>query len=263
MGLVLDSKSIALYEKWLQCPQGRAIDEFFQEMIPVLLKPHKNDKILDIGCGTGNQLLSLSKLGLDLSGVDASPDMIEIAKSRLGNRCELKSGHAEDLPFNDNEFDIALLVNTLEFLDDPLKALKEAGRVARRKVLICFLNRLSFCNLGARLHGVFRKTMIRHIKLYDLWEMKSHIKNAYGAVPVAWRCRPDWPQLMDRCIDVKPDKESSFNCPVGTLLCVSATLNPLIRGDSLPLRIKAKQTFSEGVPIQNQGGSFNERGISI
>jgi len=256
MGLVLDNKSVALYEKWLQTPVGMTMDGFVQALIPALLSPHRNDRILDIGCGTGNQLLSLSKLGFDLSGVDASPVMVEIAKSRLGNKCEFKTGHAEDLPYSDNEFDIALLINTLEFLDDPLTALKEAGRVARRKVLICVINSLSLYNLGAKIQDIFHDTLTRHIRQYHLWEMKFYIKNAYGAVPVAWRCAPDWPQIKvdEKALD--PDMKRPFDCPLGAMLGFSVTLNPLIRADSLPLKIKAERPFPEGVPIQNQGDAL-------
>jgi len=263
MGLVLDNNSIKLYERWLQSPVGRARDEFVQTMVAVLSSPQRNDKVLDIGCGTGNQLLSLAKLGFDLSGVDASKDMIDIARSRLGNRCELKTGRAEDLPFSDNEFDIALLINTLEFLDDPLTALKEAGRVARRKVLICVINSLSLYNLGDRLQGAFSETLARHIKSYHLWEMKSYIKNAYGEVPVVWMCAPDWPRLKDHHNTLNPGEDRMLICPFGAMLGISVTLNPLIRAASLPLKIKAERPFPERAPMQNQGGVHYERGISL
>lgn len=263
MGLVLDKNSIILYDKWLQSPAGKVMDEFVQSMITVLLSPYRHDKILDIGCGTGNQLLSLARYGFDLSGVDASQDMINIAKNRLGDRCEFKTGQAEDLPFSDNEFDIALLINTLEFLDDPAAALKEAGRVAKRKVLICVINSLSLYSLGARLQGFFCKTFIRHIRPRHLWEMKSHIKDAYGAVPVVWKCSPDWPRLKARHDNFDFNMKVLFNNPVGAILGMSVTLNPLIRAESLRLKIKADRPFPEGVPIQNQGGMLYERGISL
>ncbi len=254
MGLILDNNSIGLYEKWLLSSAGRALDGFTQGLITGLLSPHKNEKILDIGCGTGNQLMSLSRFGFNLSGVDASPAMIEIARGRLGNRCELKTGRAEDLPFSDNEFDIALLVNTLEFMDDPLTALKEAGRVSRKKVLICVMNSLSLYNLGARIQGIFIDTLTRHVRQYHLWEMKSYIKMAFGSVPVDWRCAPDWPRIKRFHNVSDPDTQILFNCPAGAILGISVTLNPLIRADSLPLKIKAERPFPEGAPIQNQGG---------
>lgn len=239
------------------------MDEFFQSMIPDLLAPHKNDRILDIGCGTGNHLLSLTRFGVHLSGVDASGEMIEIARNRLGNRCELKQGQAEDLPFSDNEFDIALLINTLEFLDDPLAAMKEAGRVARRKVFICVFNSLSFCCLGARMQGIFREALVRHIKPCHLWEMKSHIRQAYGRSPFVWQCSRD--RFLVRCGYNTQGKDpyGSVSWPFGSMLGFSIRLNPLVRADSLPLKITAKQPFPEGAPIQNQGGMTYERGISL
>lgn len=263
MGLVLDNQSITLYEKWLRSPAGRAMDEFYQSMIPTLLSPRKNDRILDIGCGTGNQLLSLTKLGVELSGVDASHVTIDIARSRLGNRCELRQGQAEDLPFSDNEFDIALLINTLEFLDDPLGALMEAGRVARRKVFICIFNSLSFCCLGARLQGIFKEALIRHIRPYNLWEIKSFIREAFGKSPFVWQCSQD--RFLIGCGYNTPaqDPDSLISWPFGSMLGFSVRLNPLVRADSLPLKIKAKRPFPEGAPIQNQGGLFYERGVSL
>jgi SAM-dependent methyltransferase len=251
MGLVLDKDSSALYEKWLKSSAGRSMDGFIRKMIPGLWSPQKNDKVLDIGCGTGNHLLFLNKLGLDISGVDVSQGMIDIARKRLGNSCELKTGQAEDLPFSDNEFDFALLINTMEFLDDPLTALQEAGRVARKKVLIFFINSLSLYSLGARLQGIFSETLIRHIRPYHLWEMKSHIKNAFGPVPVVWRCTQAQPLFRDE----NTETDRSLNLPFGAILGISITLNPLFRTESLPLKImvkKVEQPFAEGITTQSQ-----------
>ena len=255
MGLVLDNNSVELYERWLRCPAGRAMDEFTLGIIHGLLSLQKNDRILDIGCGTGNHILSLKRLGLDISGIDASADMIDIARSRLGSKCELKIGQAEDLPFSDNEFDIALLINALEFIDDPLTVLKEAGRVARKKVLICVINRLSLYYQWARLGEIFRESLIKHIRPYNLWEMKSHIKSAYGAVPVVWKCTQDLLPLKGRHKTLNPDRFKSFNWPFGSFLGFSVTLNPLIRTGSLPLKImvkKPEQPFAEGITTQGQ-----------
>lgn len=48
--------------------------------------PFSNNRILDIGCGTGNILLMLSKYSVDLIGLDHSPDMIAIAKRKILNK---------------------------------------------------------------------------------------------------------------------------------------------------------------------------------
>jgi SAM-dependent methyltransferase len=254
MGMVLDNKSIKLYEKWLQGHPGRALDGFILEMVSRAVSPQKNDRILDIGCGTGDRILSLKSLGLDISGVDASPDMIDIAKNRLGNSVELKTGQAEDLPFSDNEFEMVLLINTLEFLDDPLKALKEAGRVAKKKVLICIINSLSFDCLAARVQGIFREILIRHIRPYHLWEMKSLIRKAYGPVPVFWMCPGDQ-AAGDGYKSRAPEGARPSLWPFGPLLGISVVLTPFLRTESSPLKIvvnKIEEPFAEGIPIQNQ-----------
>jgi SAM-dependent methyltransferase len=252
MGLVLDKDSYILYENWLRCPSGKAMDGLSQKMIHEVLSIHKNDRILDIGCGAGSHLLSLTKLPLDLTGVDASPYMIDIAAKLLGNRCEFKAGLAEDLPFSDNEFDTALLINTLEFLDDPLAAIKEAGRVAKKKVIICAINSLSLNYLGERLGGIFRGTLIKYLRAYNLWELKTHIKNAYGQVPVAWGCTQTSP--WDDHASLNRGSRKPVNSPFAPILGATVTLNPLVITGTMPLKIavkKAEQPFAEGVTVQN------------
>ena len=136
MALIFDRHSEELYRSWQLSPQGRSIEKGLEEILAKLLAPLKGERALDIGCGTGNHLILLRRLGLNTTGLDASPYMIKKARERIGNNSALINSPAEDLPFEDNEFDISLLINTLEFLDSPLKALREAGRVTRRKILI-------------------------------------------------------------------------------------------------------------------------------
>ena len=53
-----------------------------------LLKPVPGESFLDIGCGTGSGLLSMMESGVQLTGVDASPYMLEIASKKTGNRAD-------------------------------------------------------------------------------------------------------------------------------------------------------------------------------
>ena len=48
---------------------------------------------------------------------------------------------------------------------------------------------------------------------------------------------PDWPWLSDIHKTSNHGMECTFNCPIGSMLCISVTLNPLLRADSLPLKI--------------------------
>jgi SAM-dependent methyltransferase len=256
MSFILDSKTFPLYEKWLRSPTGRALDGFAEGFIIESLNPQKNERALDIGCGMGNSLLILNKFGVDATGVDASSHMIDMAKKRLGNKCELKTGRAEDLPFSDNEFDFALLINTLEYLDDPLAALKEAGRVARRKVLICTINSVSQYYLAAGVQGIFQDGLIQHIKPYGLLKLKSLVRNAYGKVPVIWKCSKGR-SLHENQWNLSRYQGLGASCrwPFGPVLGLSVTLKPLVRTANLPLRIavkKLEQPFVGGLPAQGR-----------
>ncbi len=80
-------------------------------------------------------------MGLDVTGLDASPHMLEFARKRLGVRAELRRGVAEDLPFDDNTFNVATLMTTLEFVEDSQKAIEEACRVTKDRIFLGVLNR--------------------------------------------------------------------------------------------------------------------------
>jgi SAM-dependent methyltransferase len=85
-------------------------------------------RILDIGCGTGANLLMLSKYG-DAEGIDISDDALAFCRER-GLR-KVKKGAAEELPYGDGEFDLITALDVVEHLDDDLAGLKEMRRVLR------------------------------------------------------------------------------------------------------------------------------------
>src|SRR4051794_30809507 len=69
--------------------------------------------VLEIGCGTGATLVRIAgEHDVSLTGVDALPEMLEVARRRVGvagmpGRIELRLGAAESLPFRDATFDRA------------------------------------------------------------------------------------------------------------------------------------------------------------
>ncbi len=91
--------------------------------------------VLDVGCGTGVFAEAFAKHGLEVGGVDATQEMVEAAHGYvpLGH---FRQGLAEELSFPDGTFDLVFLGLVLHETDDPLKALKEARRVATRKVAV-------------------------------------------------------------------------------------------------------------------------------
>ena len=82
--------------------------------------------MLDIGCGTGRFLAQLAEIA-KAWGVDPSPEMLEVARSRVGG-AGLKLGSAEELPFKDGWFERATMWLVAHLVDRP-RAFAEAARV--------------------------------------------------------------------------------------------------------------------------------------
>jgi SAM-dependent methyltransferase len=82
--------------------------------------------VLDIGCGTGRFLAQLAEVA-KAWGVDASPEMLDVARTRVSG-AGLKLGSAEELPFKDRWFERATMWLVAHLLDRP-RAFAEAHRV--------------------------------------------------------------------------------------------------------------------------------------
>lgn len=217
------------------------MDKLVLESVSTLVDPQPGERILDIGCGEGNHLVLFNSLGLNTSGVDASPYMIRRARKRLGERSALKVGRAEDLPFDDDEFELAVFINTLEFLDDPLPAMREAGRVARRGVFIGAMNSLSWHCLSAKVQGLFGESLFDRITFYNLWELKSHAKQAYGDVPVTWRCARMGAPLIERLCGLLLRGGYLDHYPFGSFLGFYTAMRYWVMSEQHPLKVGLKQ----------------------
>jgi len=135
--------------------------------------------VLEIGCGTGHFTRWLSDEGLAAVGLDFSAAML--AEARTLDGVPLVRGDARRLPFADGAFDLAALVTTLEFLEQPREALAEALRVARRGLILGVLNRWSVLGLQRRLAGFFRPTVYDAAHFYGVGELKRLLRERPGA----------------------------------------------------------------------------------
>jgi len=240
MTLIFDRNSAGFYEAWRRSSQNRTIERSIKTVIRSVLDPIPGERLLDIGCGDGNHLLMFNKLGLDVTGVDASVDMVEAARSRLGPRAAIKLGMAEDLPFDDNEFDLAVFIHTLEFLDNPLPALREAGRVARRKVFIGVLNSLSWNGILKKFQGYFGDPLFGQATFYNLWQIKSLLQLAYGDVPISWESIRIVPSFLEEMVSSGKEIVGGRHSPFGFFLGLAATMVYRVHTDNLPLKVRLK-----------------------
>ena len=107
-------------------------------------------RVLEVGCGTGVFLRAAADRGAEVSGLDASADLLEIARTRVPE-ADLRVGDMQFLPYEDDRFDLVAGFNTFFFAADMVAALREAGRVARpgAPVVIQVWGRPEACDLTA------------------------------------------------------------------------------------------------------------------
>lgn len=88
-------------------------------------------RVLDVGCGPGTVVCQLVReYGCEAVGIDASPSMIEAARSQAGGRGAFDVARAEELPFAAESFDAVVMRLVVHHLDRPT-AFAEIRRVLR------------------------------------------------------------------------------------------------------------------------------------
>lgn len=105
----------------------------FKRVILTLM-PKKEEKLLDLGCGTGHYLATLDFLGAKATGVDFSPEALKIAMQfKKFKKCSfsLIRGDVEKLPFRSEYFDKVLMIDTIEHLKNPIRSLREMHRTLK------------------------------------------------------------------------------------------------------------------------------------
>jgi SAM-dependent methyltransferase len=87
-------------------------------------------ELLDLGCGAGLAAQLAAQRGAVVSGFDATPELLSIARERVPNG-EFTVGDLESLPYPDDSFDAVVGFNSVQYAASPRAALEQARRVAR------------------------------------------------------------------------------------------------------------------------------------
>ncbi|MDA8125789.1 MAG: class I SAM-dependent methyltransferase [Deltaproteobacteria bacterium] len=151
-----------------------------------LAAPRAGERLLDIGCRSGEHLLLFRKKGCDVTGIDSSPLHLDLARQRLGQGAELHEGSAEDLPFSDNEFDLVTLLTSLEFTGNPGKAVAEAIRVCRGRLFIGVMNRFSLIGVQGKLWDLFHLPRQEGTRFFHLSSLNALIRKQLQGVRTQW-----------------------------------------------------------------------------
>ncbi len=88
--------------------------------------------VLDLGCGAGQLTVDLVKGGANVTGIDVSAQMIDIARSRLDDTAEFFVGDvAQPLPFESESFDLVVASLVMHYIEDWVPVLREIKRVLK------------------------------------------------------------------------------------------------------------------------------------
>jgi ubiquinone/menaquinone biosynthesis C-methylase UbiE len=98
-----------------------------------IFPPRENLKILDVGCGTGEMLVTYAKPGCELVGLDRSPSMLDVARQKLGASARLLLEDATHMSFANGTFDLVTCMLALHEMqaEDRLLVLRECRRVTK------------------------------------------------------------------------------------------------------------------------------------
>jgi demethylmenaquinone methyltransferase/2-methoxy-6-polyprenyl-1,4-benzoquinol methylase len=151
--LINDLQSFGLHRNWKRRVVG-------------LARVTAGAKALDLCCGTGDISFALAQRGADVTGLDFSPQMLEVAAARQKKSSSAESrtpkfmqGDAQQLPFTENSFDIVTVGYGLRNLTSWQRGLEEMHRVARPGA------RLIVLDFGKPANPLWRAIYFTHLKM--------------------------------------------------------------------------------------------------
>lgn len=94
-------------------------------------RDHAGERVLEVGCGTGSDLLQFAKHKAIATGVDLTARHVELARERVGDLAIIHQADMRHLPFEDGSFDYVYSHGVLMCSDEPEKVVGEIYRVLR------------------------------------------------------------------------------------------------------------------------------------
>jgi SAM-dependent methyltransferase len=121
----------------------------------------RDQRLLEVGCGIGIDLLRFAKGGARVTGVDLAQTAIDLAGKNfalhgLAGRADLRVANAEALPFPDASFDVVYGHGVIQYTADPARLIAEAHRVLvpGGRAIFMVYNRISWLNAMSKVMGV-------------------------------------------------------------------------------------------------------------
>jgi ubiquinone/menaquinone biosynthesis C-methylase UbiE len=138
------------------------------------------DRLLDVGCGTGAASRAAAARAASVVGIDLAPEMIGRAdelRSDLDN-LRFQIADAEDLPFGDGEFTAVLCSNSFHHYPDPTAAAREMVRVLGAKGRLVLGDACADLAMARVADRFLRWFEPGHVRLYRAAELGSFLQGA-------------------------------------------------------------------------------------
>jgi len=148
--------------------------------------------LLDVGGGAGIILRDISNyidryygIKVNKYALDLSPDMLEIQKKH--NPClRILNEDIRETSLANKEIDLALMIDVLEHVPNPIKALTELRRIAKVVIFkVPLESNILYNTIDIMTDGKSRERSIKqfgHINIYNYWSLKSQIENYCGKI---------------------------------------------------------------------------------
>ncbi|HTR41908.1 MAG TPA: bifunctional demethylmenaquinone methyltransferase/2-methoxy-6-polyprenyl-1,4-benzoquinol methylase UbiE [Pseudomonadales bacterium] len=156
--------SIARRYDLLNDLQSFGLHRLWKRRVVSLADVKPGDRALDLCCGTGDIAFALAACGAEVTGLDFSEKMLEVAQTRLqnskftGEKLKFMQGDAEQLPFPDNSFDAVTMGYGLRNLSSWESGLREMMRVAKPG------GRIVVLDFGKPANALWRGLYFTHLK---------------------------------------------------------------------------------------------------
>jgi ubiquinone/menaquinone biosynthesis C-methylase UbiE len=157
--------------RWLAEVQGEALAE---------LELRSDDRLLDVGCGTGAAVRQAAPTVERAVGVDLSPGMIARARELGGDlvNAEFLLGDSEELPFGDAEFTAVLCTTSFHHYPRPERALREMARVLAPRGRLAIADARADHPAVRTLDAILRRVQRSHVGFRRFGELASLLEAA-------------------------------------------------------------------------------------
>lgn len=130
MNVFINPEIADSYDEYYQTEGGKKVNAIEVALISEALQQIPKGKMLELGCGTGHWTKFFIENGFEITGTDISDAMLKYARQKE-LKAEIIKANSENLPFENEKFDVVSSITMMEFVDDKDKVLDEIYRVLK------------------------------------------------------------------------------------------------------------------------------------